>query len=841
MPLPVLALLIMATISLSANGNPANWGERMAVTQLTYFADSSHQLNVTDILDIPEETWTKNKGASLNLGYQTDTIWVRFTIQGGAKQTYRLLDVTYPLLDHINIFEKHPSLGIKEILASGDSLPFTSRPFNHPHFVTQLSIPPNTPLTYFVRIKSNAPVQTEFILWDSNAFQAYYRAESSANFFYLGLIICIAIFNLFIFFYIREWVYFIYSCYAFSFALLITSQNAILFEYVFHNNPQVHNWSQLYLACATVVFTALFNLFFLRLRANQLGAKLLKAFATIPILILIFSPIIGYTQAIQSIVLTALIVIPCCFLIGVIHSKQSLDAPMFVLAWSWLIVGVTVFLLAKIGFIPFNSVTNNGLQIGSALELLTFALALARRIHTEKEIRIKAQEIVIEGSKHSAKLQKDLLYSATHHKITGLPNADFFSRWLEHQLDTHPGGLLVLVQLSKLADIHKTLGLKLAAEALEVFSTRLNAEIQQVPGIKAIEAAENFYAATLDEQTHGFYIHPAKISIFISSMERILNLLDSPIRISTMEIEPFVKVTYVEHTSEDIDATRLLRQGNIALESSHYSQKITSYQKEKDIYSERRLQLMTELRTAITEGALSLEFQPLCQTKDSRVIGAEALIRWPHKEHGLLMPDQFIELAEQTGLIQGLTLWVIRDSLIHLKKWKAIEPDIQVAINISTSNLQDSKFIEMVKFVLFDEPQLANSVIFEITESQMMTDTRYALENLWKLNELGFSIAIDDFGTGYSNLAYLKQLPANELKIDKTFILNLESDQQNQTLVKTAIDMAHNLGMTVVAEGVESQRSQNLLADMGCDLCQGFHISRPVSPEQFSNLLTKPH
>jgi len=200
------------------------------------------------------------------------------------------------------------------------------------------------------------------------------------------------------------------------------------------------------------------------------------------------------------------------------------------------------------------------------------------------------------------------------------------------------------------------------------------------------------------------------------------------------------------------------------------------------------------------------------------------------------MPDEFIEIAEQTGIIQALSLWVIKSALQQLQKWKKITPDFLMSINISAHNIQDAHFIKAASILIKDKEALAKNIILEITETQMMLDTHHALKNLWALNELGFNIAIDDFGTGYSNLSYLKKLPANELKIDKTFILNLEDDKQNQVLVQTAIHMAHNLGMSVVAEGVESERSYTLLKSMGCDLCQGYHFSRPVPVDQFERL-----
>jgi len=536
-------------------------------------------------------------------------------------------------------------------------------------------------------------------------------------------------------------------------------------------------------------------------------------------------------------VASALIIIPACFIIGVYYANQSSDRTLYLLAWFWLICGVLIFLAAKIGLLSFNTYTNNAIQLGSALELLTFAVALARRIHREKETRIQAQEILIEGSRHSAELQKELLYQATHNSITGLPNKAYFENWLNKEIKNKPNGLLAVVQLSRISEIEKTLGTGLAEEALEKFSVRLNTLIQTITGIQMIDLSEGFAIATLDSSTHGFYIHPAHTEQFIAEIEAATEELNLPLNISNMEIEPYVRIAYVEKNNENQSASQLIRQGGIALEHTGSSYFITHYREEKDQYTQKRLLLMRELKEAISSNELTLDYQPLTDTLTGKYIGGEALIRWPHKEHGLIMPDQFIEVAERTGVIQSLSLWVFKHAITTLKSWLKINSNFLLSINISATNIQDKKFIEAVQFLLHDHQELSKNMILEITESQMMTDTKTALKNLWTLSELGFHIAIDDFGTGYSNLAYLKKLPASELKIDKSFILNLESDKQNQILVHTAIEMAHNLGLKVVAEGVESEKCRILLGEMGCDMCQGFHISRPVNKEQFETLL----
>jgi EAL domain-containing protein (putative c-di-GMP-specific phosphodiesterase class I)/GGDEF domain-containing protein len=807
------------------------------IDEFLLYEDSSNSYTLEQISALHDGSWTSLRSNSLNLGYRSTTVWIKFKLSNPSnKAINRLLDINYPLLDFVSLYEQSPQQDFRLIMESGDSRPFNSRNIMHPNFVNPVSIEASSEHAYIASIKSNAPIQSQFIVWQFDDFQDHYRSLSNLTFFYLGLILSAALFNLFVYAFLREKVYLVYGSYVAFFAMFITSQNAILFQYLFSSTPQLHNWSQIVFACGSVSLMALFNFYYLNLRMGSPFGKSLMALSIIPIVILISSPALSYPLTIKAIVYFALLSVPACFFIGVYTCQKGSDRNYYLLAWSWFIAGIIIFLMAKLGILPFSTITNNAIQIGSTLELLTFAAALGRRIHIEKETRLQAQKILIEGTRHSAELQKELLYQATHNSITGLPNKNYFESWLNDILKQKSKGILVLIKLSRISEIEKTLGTKFAEEALETFAARLNGEFLNLTGIQFIEPSENFVLATIDTSTHAFYIHPAVHEQFITEMNTIIEQLNAPLTVSNMEIEPYIRISYASHTNNE-QASQLLRKGAIALEQTSSTQNISEYKSNEDQYNEKRLNLMRELKEAILDDSLSLDFQPLIDTQTGAYLGAEALVRWPHKDHGLIMPDQFIEVAERTGVIQSLSLWVIKNAITCLKSWQKIKPNFLLAINISASNLQDKKFMDTIHFLFHEHQDITKNIILEITETQMMTDTKSALKNLWQLSELGFHIAIDDFGTGYSNLAYLKKLPASELKIDKSFILNLESDRQNQVLVHTAIEMAHNLGLKVVAEGVESEKSRLLLKEMNCDMCQGFHICRPVSKNQIEALL----
>jgi len=833
----IASVWLLALFCPNSGATELSGAYKTPIENFSILEDPSNILTASTVLSQPNQKWTQLERQNLNLGYTQSAIWVKFELSNRSNQTLnRILDITYPLLDSVTLYRLE-NRKLKKIMASGDASPFANKNISHPNHVQAISMKANTRDVFYIRIKSNSPIQTQFLVWDLNEFQNHYRSISGFNFFYLGLIFSIVIFNFFVFLFLKETVYITYAFYAAFFGLLMTSQNAILFEYLYPNLPIFHNWSQLLFAAGTISLTSLFNFHFLKINRNSPGSKTLITYTAIPLLLVMVSPFIGFALSIQLVVISALIIVPTCFLIGVHYSKNRRDQKLYLLAWSWLIIGVLIFLLQKLGTVPFNFLTSNSIQIGSALELVTFALALARRIHTERETRIHAQQIIIEGSKRTAQLHKEMLHNATHHPVTQLPNQAAIESFIDENSESLEKFNLVFVRLSRINEIDKTLGRKFSEEALAIFSARLNRAAEQLSNIVKIERDSAFWVATLNSDTHCLIVQSTDSQLFIDQLQNLKERADTPLEISGMEIEPYLTLSYSVFPNHGKDAASLLRHAGIAIDHANPGdQSLVRYENKIDPYNERRLNMMGDLNRAIYSDKLALHFQPLVDTHSQEILGAEALIRWPHEEYGMIMPDQFIEPAEKTGVIQALSLWVLRNAIKQQTQWIKTRPNFLLSVNISAFNLQDTKFIEAVHILFAEHQNLSKNIILEITESQMMTDTKHALKNLWQLSELGFHIAIDDFGTGYSNLAYLKKLPASELKIDKTFILNLESDKQNQVLVQTAIHMAHNLGMKVVAEGVESEHARKLLSEMGCDMCQGFHFSRPVPSTQFDTL-----
>jgi len=265
------------------------------------------------------------------------------------------------------------------------------------------------------------------------------------------------------------------------------------------------------------------------------------------------------------------------------------------------------------------------------------------------------------------------------------------------------------------------------------------------------------------------------------------------------------------------------------------------YSSERDQHSRRRLVMFGELPRAIADRELTVHYQPKVDLSSGRIVGVEALLRWHHPELGVIAPDEFIGLAEHTGLIRQVTDYVLEETTRQSQEWRTVGLDIPISVNLSAKDLQDVALPNKVARLLAIYSIPSDSLVVEVTETAIMSDPERALAVLNALRELHIRISMDDFGTGYSSLAQLKRLPVDEIKIDRSFIANLERDNDDQVIVKSTIELAHNLGLDVVAEGVETRNEFDLLAGWSCDIAQGYHTGKPMPAAELTRQLLDAH
>jgi EAL domain-containing protein (putative c-di-GMP-specific phosphodiesterase class I) len=308
--------------------------------------------------------------------------------------------------------------------------------------------------------------------------------------------------------------------------------------------------------------------------------------------------------------------------------------------------------------------------------------------------------------------------------------------------------------------------------------------------------------------------------------------LERPIEIGHMRLSIGASVGIAFAPDHGRDAATLLRRADIAMYAAKRSgHGTTAYSPDLDRDAVDRPAFTAELREGIEAGQLVLHYQPKVVLESGTAVGVEALVRWQHPRRGLLGPDQFIPLAEQTGLIQPLTEWVVRTARAQQATWHADGLDVDMAVNLSVRSLYDPDLLDLLGELMHAYSTGDCQFEVELTESTLMSDPNRARAVVDGLRSLGVRVSVDDFGTGYSSLAYLKRLPLDELKVDRCFVHDMATDTRDQAVVKAIIDLSHTLGMRVVAEGVEDAQSMDMLAQLGCDLVQGYYLARPLAPD----------
>lgn len=417
---------------------------------------------------------------------------------------------------------------------------------------------------------------------------------------------------------------------------------------------------------------------------------------------------------------------------------------------------------------------------------------------------------------------------AYYDPLTGLPNRALFRERIETALSEPDSELAVaVVDLARFREVNDTLGHRAGDRLLNGVARSLR---------MALPARDT--VARLGEDEFGVLAHDVKGTDGAARLAaRLRAAVAEPQRIGDLELEMDCSIGVALYPDHGADADTLIRCADIAVNASDSAGEVVVYHDTLDDYSPARLTLAAELRKAIQEGALSVLYQPQADIGSGRIRSCEALVRWHHPELGLLTPDKFIPLAERTGLIRDLTTYVIRTALAQCREWRERGIELGVAVNISGQDLLDTELPTRVHQLLAEIGVEPNRLELEITENTVLTDPARARAVLERLTELGVRVAIDDFGSGNSSLGYLKRLPVEILKIDKSFVLGMKQDPDNGVIVRSTIDLGHNLGLRVVAEGVEDESAWNALAELGCDIAQGYLLGKPSPPEAIEQLV----
>ena len=439
------------------------------------------------------------------------------------------------------------------------------------------------------------------------------------------------------------------------------------------------------------------------------------------------------------------------------------------------------------------------------------------------ELEIKNDELI--------NTNEDLKHVALHDSLTKLPNRALFNDRLQHSIeiakrDNHKFAIFI-IDVDKFKEINDTLGHLTGDAVLYEVGERLSLSLRSSDTVARLGGDE--FALVLPKVTDDAPVMLAK---------KITTSLEAPVNFGDQSIDVSASIGIAIYPEHGDTSEALLRHADSAMYNAKQSG--TSYAVfDATEHSKRqeKIQLVSDLKYALDASELYLDYQPIIDLKTSQVTGVEALIRWQHPERGIILPDQLISMAEKKGLIHKLTLWVFDVAFKQCTQWHDMGAKIAVSINLSPRNFLDPNLPDDISLALKKWDLEPEWVKLEITENMTISQPEKSLEIITRLEKMGLDISIDDFGTGYSSLSYLKKLPVKELKIDKSFVLDMNKDQNNKIIVNSTINLAHDLGLDVVAEGVEDKVVLEMLQNLGCNRAQGYFMCKPASADVISEWL----
>jgi diguanylate cyclase (GGDEF)-like protein len=444
--------------------------------------------------------------------------------------------------------------------------------------------------------------------------------------------------------------------------------------------------------------------------------------------------------------------------------------------------------------------------------------------------------LVVGASRKLTRQSRLNAHLATHDGLTGLPNRFHFAELLADQLgaaQTHGGSVgVMLLDLDRFKEINDTLGHHYGDLLLQQIGPRIRSVLRDDEVLARLGGDE--FALLIPSDLRG----GAVLDGYRNLARRLLAALHEPFVIDEIALAVEASAGLAVSPGHGTTGQVLLQRADIAMyvaKANH--EDLTVYDRALDDHNPRRLRLLSQLRNAVDHGELVLHYQPLVDIASNQVRGAEALVRWQHPDEGLLPPSEFLPLAEGSGFIHELTRHVLQTACTQAKAWQQAGRPIVVSVNISARCLLDSALPDDIGAALHDVGLPARLLKLEITESAIMTDPVRAKLIINRLHEMGLALSIDDFGTGYTSLSYLRDLPIRELKIDRSFVMRMLHEHNDAVIVQTGTELAHRLGLTSVAEGIEDAGTLTALTALGCTTAQGYHLARPMPVDRFNTWL----
>lgn len=762
----------------------------------------------SQVKDIP---WSFNQQA----------YWLNLKVRNNSDKAVDLVShFDNPMLDELDIYQLNTANTFIKHLQLGDhQQQLTLEQRFIPHYT--FNVAAKSESSFYVRIATTGISNTPIKIYQRANFDNLVQKKHLLWGVFIGVLVILGLYNLVLYYAVNDRIYLTYNAYIFSCLALVGVISGGGF-YIFPVQVQLFlNHQVIAVNCLLVIFVLLFLIQFLKFDEDKKWQYWL-AIVTNILAILLLTVSLGIPEYIAAQMF--FIFLPCCYVVcfTLILSKIKSGLKwekLYIYSWVPLLLSGALTTLVLTGVVEYSFITDHAFMVGVLVEIVLMAMALANRMRYQKE---------------------QALFNATHELSSGLPNIILLENNIDCLLSAHEEFAVCLIDIENYHSLSLYLELgdlqNLEIQAIEQITPILNTD-------NRVKVISNFRSKTLKiakvkEGALAFIIGSTDQESIDIILNKLQCLIFGKTQVSGLLINLNTRVGVcfaVESAEKALSASLLIHHALLAIEQNKDAgNQIYFYKDLKYFNMKERLSLARDLQTAIRTGQLQLYHQPQINLSNAHIYGSEVLLRWEHSTHGFIPPDLFIGIAEDTGLINELTQWVINQALRHyqqlrLKKYEAHK----ISINISGKDVSVPGFLTYVQDKMTEFTVPRNCIIFELTESVMVTDHDRLRTLMNDLSQLGIIISIDDYGTGYSSLTYLSQLKFDELKIDKAFILDLDKSTRNLTIVKTTIDMAKNLNLKVVGEGVESSSIEKKLKESGCDIGQGYYYSKPLPFELY--------
>jgi len=822
--LTILLMLIFFLVSSISDPTQRAIDKTYSIHSTTAFLlDPTDKLTAHELLLKPD-LFTQAALSDIPWSFIQQTYWIKIKLNNKASTNHSLVaHFDNPMLDELEVIQVDTNSRVFKKKLMGDLyLNLSLADKNTPSFEFEVAEKGHVEL--LIRIKTTGIAKTPIRIYEYHDFLTLSNDIYLIWGIFVGIMLMIALYNLVLFFGMKDSVYLIYISYILSVLMLmgvVLGFGHLLWPQSIQAFFQQQVVSLNYLIA---VFTLLFAIFFLRYHKEKGGLYKIGIYYSIFMTLMgIFSLWVPeYIAAQIFFIVMALFYILSFILIFKKLTNNFHWAKFYIISWLPLIIGAAIQPMMLTGVIEYSFLARHAFLIGVLFEVTLMAMALAERMSYQKELAF---------------------YNATHDRDLNLPNFSFLETTIQKLINNERRFSVCLIEISRFNTIAPYISNKESQILMSHIAKDIDAHIHADSHFLYFERKNNSEVKIAKAKDGVLAILASRFineQELIKQLTRLQNSLSKDINLSGFFINLQTKIG-IYSTNENTEAAAImLKKSFQALEKTKRDGLDMSFYQTSDTYNiAQRLTLATELQQAIRNNDLQLFHQPQINLVDSKVHGSEVLLRWQHPVHGFISPEMFIRIAEDTGIINELTMWVLNTACQQLNVLIDLNyTEHNLSINISGRDVANHDFLTKVKAILTKNNIPTNLLNFELTESVMVSDFKHLSKLMKNLSQMGIQVSVDDYGTGYSSLAYISQLPFNELKIDKSFILDLADSKRNLTIVKTTIDMAKSLKLKVVAEGIESAEIEKKLMNCQCDIGQGYYYSKPLAFEQYQQWLT---